>query len=223
MTPDARIAELEAENAALREQVRELPVLREQMAALVAQVAELRVRLAKDSHTSGKPPSSDGLRRKPKSLRQRSGKKPGGQLGHPGETLHLSATPDAVVEHRPAVCSQCQASLDAAAAAAVLQERRQVWELPPVQLFVTEHRALHLRCPACAAVSVGTFPPEAPSRASTAHGCGPWRCTSSRASSSPLAACSNCWPTWRASGWRAGRWWAVYSAPPGRWPRSRRR
>jgi transposase len=165
MTPDARIAELEAENAALREQVRELPVLREQVAVLAAQVQELRARLAKDSHNSGKPPSSDGLRRTPKSLRQRSGKKPGGQLGHRGETLHLIATPDAVVEHRPAVCPQCQASLDAESAAVVLHERRQVWELPPVRLHVTEHRALHVRCPTCATVSVGAFPPEAPSRA----------------------------------------------------------
>jgi transposase len=163
MKPDARIAELEAENAALREQVRELPVLREQLAALVAQVQELRARLAKDSHNSGKPPSSDGLQRKPKSLRQRSGKRPGGQLGHRGETLHLVATPDVVVDHRPAVCPQCQASLDGAAV--VLHERRQVWDLPPVRLHVTEHRAQHLRCPACATVSVGTFPPEAPSRA----------------------------------------------------------
>jgi transposase len=152
--PETRIAELEAENAALREQV----------TALAARVEELQARLAKDSHNSGKPPSSDGLRRKPKSLRQRSGKKRGGQLGHRGETLHLIATPDAVVEHRPAVCSQCQASLDAASAV-VLHERRQVWDLPPVRLHVTEHRALHVRCPACQGVTVGAFPVAAPSRA----------------------------------------------------------
>jgi transposase len=89
MTPEERIAELEAENAALREQ----------MAALLARVHELEARLAKDSHNSGKPPSSDGVARKTKSLRRRSGKKPGGQLGHRGDTLHLVATPDAVVEH----------------------------------------------------------------------------------------------------------------------------
>jgi hypothetical protein len=69
MTPTERIAELEAENAALREQVERL----------AAQVQALQAQLAKDSHNSGKPPSSDGLRRKPKSLRQRSGKKAGGQ------------------------------------------------------------------------------------------------------------------------------------------------
>ncbi len=103
MTSEERIAELESENAKLREQV----------TVVLARVQELEARLAKDSHNSGKPPSSDGLARKTKSLRKRSGKKPGGQLGHRGETLHLVATPDVVVEHRPAVCSACQAPLDA--------------------------------------------------------------------------------------------------------------
>ncbi len=133
-------------------------------AALKAQVAELQARLAKDSHNSGKPPSSDGLARKTKSLRRRSGKKAGGPLGHRGETLHLVATPDALVEHRPTVCAQCQAPLDEAADV-VLRERRQVQDLPRIRLVVTEHQALHVRCPHCQAVSVGAFPAEAPSRA----------------------------------------------------------
>jgi transposase len=166
MTPDERIAELEAENAALRAQVSELPGLREQVQLLAAQVRDLQARLAKDSHNSGKPPSSDGLTRTPrrtKSLRTPSGKKAGGQLGHRGETLRLVAIPDAVLQHRPTVCRQCQAPL--AAAAVVGRERRQVQELPPVRLVATEHQALRLRCPACQAVTAGTFPPEAPSRA----------------------------------------------------------
>jgi transposase len=96
MTPDEDIAALKAENAALREQV----------SVLVARVQELEARLAKDSHNSSKPPSSDGLgrvARKTKSLRRPSGKKAGGQLGHRGETLRLVAKPDAMVEHRPLV------------------------------------------------------------------------------------------------------------------------
>src|SRR5258705_9991385 len=114
MTPAARIAELEAENAHQREQI----------AALVARVQELEARLAKDSHNSSKPPSSDGLGRKTKSLRRRSGKKAGGQLGHRGETLRLVAVPDAVVEHRPSVCASCQASLDDVDEAGVVLRRR---------------------------------------------------------------------------------------------------
>jgi transposase len=164
MTLEERIAELEAENAVLREQVRELPLLREQIAVLVSQMHDLQARLAKDSHNSSKPPSTDGLGRKTRSLRRRSGKKPGGQIGHRGETLRLVGVPDAVVEHRPAICSGCQTPLGQAAPV-VLRERRQVQDLPPVRLVVTEHQALHLRCSACQRVSVGAFPAEAPSRA----------------------------------------------------------
>lgn len=154
MTPDEEIALLKAENAALREQV----------TALMDRVRELEGRLAKDSHNSGKPPASDGLARKTRSLRRRSGKTPGGQIGHRGETLRLVATPDLVVEHRPPVCAACQVPLPDDAPV-VLRERRQVRELPPVRLRITEHQALHVRCPACRTVTAGAFPSEAPSRA----------------------------------------------------------
>jgi transposase len=154
MTPEERNAELEAENAVLREQVR----------GLLERVQALEARLAKDSHNSSKPPSSDGLKRKTKSLRTKSGKKAGGQLGHRGETLRLVATPDEVVEHRPSLCPQCQAPLFDAEV--VLRERRQVHELPPTaRLQITEHQALHVRCPHCAQIRVGAFPAETPSRA----------------------------------------------------------
>jgi len=158
MSAEERIAELEAEIAALRAQVQEL----------AAQDAELRARLAnatKDSHTSHEPPSSDPLARKTsRSLRRRSGKGPGGRLGHRGETSRLVATPDELVEHRPAACTTCQSPLNESAPI-VLYERRQVHELPAVRLLVREHQAQHVRCPACGQVSVGSFPAEAPSRA----------------------------------------------------------
>jgi transposase len=154
MTLEERIAQLEAENAALREQV----------TVLAERLHELEARLAKDSHNSSKPPSSDGLARRTESLRRRSGKKPGGQIGHRGETLRLVATPDAVVEHWPARCSHCQMPL-AEGASVVVRERRQVHELPVMQLRVTEHQAVHVRCLACQAVSGGSFPAEVPSRA----------------------------------------------------------
>jgi transposase len=164
-TAEDRIAELVAENAALRAQVAEVEALRGQVQELLAQNQQLLARLATDSHNSSKPPSSDPLgRKRPRSQRRRSGKKPGGQLGHRGETLHLVAMPDEVVEHRPATCTGCQAPLDETAPVAGY-ERRQVHELPPVRLLVREHRALQVRCPVCAQVNVGAFPAEAPSRA----------------------------------------------------------
>src|SRR5258708_21845002 len=136
MTEQERIAELEAENAQQREQI----------AALSERVRDLEARLSKDSRNSSKPPSTDGLKRqlpKTRSLRRRSGKNPGGQLGHRGETLRLVATPDAVVESRPSVCIGCQTPLGAEAAV-VLRERRQVQDLPVLRLHVTEHQAVHL-------------------------------------------------------------------------------
>src|SRR5258708_8937130 len=160
MTHEDERAILIAENTRQREQIAELVA---QTAALAAGIQELEARLAKDSHHSSKPPSSDGLARKTKSLRRRSGKKPGGQLGHRGETLRLVATPDAVVEHRPRVCDACQGSLDDAPV--VGHERRQVGGLPALRLVVQEPRALHLRCPPCQAVRAGAFPPGAASPA----------------------------------------------------------
>jgi transposase len=161
MTPDERISELEG---ILAEQRQQLDLALAVNAVLQARVEELEARLAKDSHNSSKPPSSDGLARKTKSLRRRSGKKPGGQIGHRGETLRLVATPDEVMEHRPAICSGCQASLSAEAPV-LLRERRQVQDVPPMRLVVREHQALHVRCPACQRMTAGAFPPEAPSRA----------------------------------------------------------
>src|SRR5262249_61280810 len=115
--------DLEAENAALRAENGSLRTesasLREQVQALVARVQELEGRLAKDSHNSSKPPSSDGLARKPKSLRAKSGKKSGGQPGHRGHHLRLVAQPDVLVPHRPATCGTCQHPLPPTASARV--------------------------------------------------------------------------------------------------------
>ena len=80
-----------------------------QIAALMARVAELERRLGLNSSNSGKPPSSDGMKKPARmaSLRERSNKKPGGQKGREGETLRQSAVPDAIVDHFPAICSGC--------------------------------------------------------------------------------------------------------------------
>src|SRR5260370_2054509 len=120
MSSEERIAELEALVARQTEQIERLLARNRELEAQLAQAQG-------DSHTCSKPPSSDGLRRKTRSLRTPSGKKAGGQLGHRGETLHLVATPDAVVEPRPAVCAQCHTPLDGAPV--VLRERRQVQDL----------------------------------------------------------------------------------------------
>jgi transposase len=121
-------------------------------------IAQLEARLAKDSHNSGKPPASDGLGRRRRRARLASGKRSGGQRGHVGHTLARSAAPDVVVEHRPVTCAQCQASL--ASLSGTVVERRQVHELPPPRLEVTEHQVEQVRCPACGALTRGAFPAE---------------------------------------------------------------
>jgi|SRR5882757_678130 len=123
-----------------------------------AQIAELERRLSKDSHNSSKPPSSDGLRRKTRSQRKPSGKKSGGQVGHPGVTLSMVAEPDAIVSHRSACCQQCGTSLQEMAGRVV--ERRQVHDLPEIQLQVTEHQVEEICCPHCQHVTRGSFPLE---------------------------------------------------------------
>ncbi len=126
--------------------------------ALTARVQELEHRLNKDSHNSHKPPSSDGLARgkKPQSLRGKSGKPSGGQPGHPGQTLRPVEKPDEFRLHAPCACAHCGTSLEAVAPCAT--ERRQVFDLPPLSLLVTEHEAQTERCPHCQACTSGTFP-----------------------------------------------------------------
>ena len=133
--------------------------LRAQNAALVVRVAELERQLGLNSGNSGKPPSSDGLKKPARvsSLRERSGKRTGGQKGHPGRTLSRSETPDATVDYFPEVCGGCGAALSEAMAADHIA--RQVFDLPePRPLVVTEHRAHQCQCPACGARTRAAFP-----------------------------------------------------------------
>lgn len=134
------------------------------MQALQAQLAEqqllmqaLRDQLAKDSHNSGKPPSSDGLQKpKTRSLRQKGQRPRGGQPGHKGDTLKMVAEPDHVEGHSVISCPYCQTDLSAIEP--VGYEKRQVFDVPPVRLEVTEHQAEVKQCPSCGEPVKGVFP-----------------------------------------------------------------
>ena len=131
-----------------------------QVANLTARIEQFEARLNKDSHNSHQPPSRDGpaKRPRPRSLRKRSGKKSGGQPGHPGVTRCLVDDPDTIVAHVPTVCAECGAGLETAPE--IRRERRQVIEIPQPRPEVTEHQAAHKACPVCQTVTAGHFPPE---------------------------------------------------------------
>ncbi|HEY4808487.1 MAG TPA: IS66 family transposase [Roseiarcus sp.] len=129
------------------------------IAELEAALAEALRRLGLDSSNSSKPPSSDGLKKKPRlarSLRGRSGKVSGGQEGHKGDTLRQVAKPDLVVAHTACVCEHCRLPLGPNSAISV--EKRQVFDLPERPLLVTEHQASVHRCERCRGVTKAVFP-----------------------------------------------------------------
>jgi transposase len=123
-------------------------------------IAELEARLKQNSRNSSQPPSSEGLTKppRPRSLRKKTGRKPGGQDGHEGTTLAQVARPDRQVRHEPGCCSRCGAALAGLPVTGV--ERRQVFDLPPVKVMVTEHQLIEREC-ACGRRTKAAPPEEA--------------------------------------------------------------
>jgi transposase len=128
-----------------------------QVKMLSAEIASLRAQLNKNSSNSSKPPSSDAFNKKTHSLREPSGKKPGGQPGHKGSTLEqVIGEPTHIVRHElDAYCESCGQELPAHQAE--LAERRQVLDIALSPCEVTEHRTVKLRC-TCGQLHVSGFP-----------------------------------------------------------------
>jgi transposase len=130
----------------------EIHLLKERVKTLEAQVN-------KNSQNSSKPPSSDGYQKpKPKSLKGKSGKMRGGQPGHQRYLLDKRPNPDKVVYHPLNECPGCHHSLKGVAL--LEHETRQVFDIPPLKIEVTEHRAEQKICPHCHEMSVANFPDE---------------------------------------------------------------
>lgn len=122
---------------------------------LLARLDALESKARKDSRNSSKPPSSDGLARKTVSLRESSGKPPGGQAGHKGMTLKR-VQPTQTIDHPlPGQCDRCRSALPPADAR--VAECRQVLDVPAVAFDVIEHRTLALKC-RCGQLHVSAFP-----------------------------------------------------------------
>ena len=134
-----------------------ITALHQQLADLQAAVKALSDRMDLDSHNSHKPPCTDSGRGQ-RSLREKSGRSPGAQRGHKGHGLKFSETPDHMLSHRVCVCTTCGADLRLLPVQDV--SRRQVYDLPPLSLEITEHQAEIKACPFCRTTVQAAFPEE---------------------------------------------------------------
>lgn len=133
--------------------------LQEDVIHVLERVNRLEGQAAKDSHNSSKPPSSNGFKdpvRKTQSLREKSGKKSGGQPGHQGRTLMMVQTPDQMIPLTATQCQHCQHDLSQASLSR--QERVQVFDLPTLHLHVTEYQVAVKACPRCQAETRADLP-----------------------------------------------------------------
>ena len=197
----ARVAELEDVSARLRQAARDrdelaaaqLAARDAQVAALAAQVEELRRRLDKDSGTSSRPPSSDSpYKKKPRdrSLRGTSGRRPGKQPGAESSTLRQSRDPGETVACGPAACGCCGTDLAGQPVLGPVQKRQVFEAAPPPPPVVTEYQVAAKQCPGCGEVSVGLAPAGVTGRAQygpLVH------------ASTALAVCANYLPVARAA------------------------
>jgi len=149
----------------LREQLRQLDKeqlidiiveLREVIASQEVRIQALEDQIAKNSNNSSKPPSSDGLKKESKSLREKGKRKSGGQKGHKGRTLKMVAVPNHIELHDLTTCPECHQNLDTVPVKGI--EKRQVFDVPLVEIEVTEHQAQIKCCPQCQAQVKARFP-----------------------------------------------------------------
>jgi transposase len=131
-----------------------LDVLETENIALKSENAELRSRLNLNSTNSNKPPSSDGLSKKP-AFPQTSGKKSGGQPGHQGRTLTMVSTPDHIIVHHAPFCPCCS-KIFTPSDVEQIGNKRQVFDIPPPRIEVTEHQIGIITC--CNQQHKGIFP-----------------------------------------------------------------
>jgi transposase len=126
--------------------------LRQLLKEALKRVEELEGQLRQNSSNSNWPSSRDKGRKKKamQNLRRKSDKKPGGQPGHEKHTLAFGDKPHHVAVHRPEKCTHCEQAIEI--------KRRQVIDLPPLEVEVTEHQVERVVCPRCGQASEGEFP-----------------------------------------------------------------
>ena len=146
MSSKSIIKKLTLENEWLRAEIKKRDEL---IAELKKRIEDLERRLGLTSRNSGKPPSSDGFKKQVRvqNLREKSGKKSGGQNGHKGATLKQVENPDSVEKHKLVCCPGCKHDLTNTPVKKFL--KRQVFEIPKIKTHVTEHQLEVKKCPKC--------------------------------------------------------------------------
>jgi transposase len=151
------ITGLRTELAKLGQEIRKLKNENKQLSL---ENQKLKEQLSKNSRNSSKPPSSDGFKKEPKpnpkSLRQNSNRKSGGQPGHKGHKLCRRENPDEIVIHSVDSCDNCGQDLKDVEISEL--QRRQVFDIPPLKIHVTEHQAEIKRCSCCGKITIADFP-----------------------------------------------------------------
>jgi transposase len=135
-------------------QAQENALLKARIDVLERELARYTTR--KDSNNSSMPPSKDENRHpRTSSLREKSGRKAGGQPGHEGKTLEMTETPDEIIEHRACFCPEC--GKDVSDLPFELFGKRQVIDIPTIKQVVTEHRVYRCKC-TCGKMVESDFP-----------------------------------------------------------------
>ena len=156
----------------------QIALLHAGMAKLQAQLADGQARVHQNSGNSSRPPSSDPPDAPSRPKQAPSGRKRGGQVGHPGHVRQqlAAADLDAVVDHRPTQCPSCTLPLSMDLPTEGEPDCVQVWEVPPITAHVSEHRGYRVRCPHCAVLVPapdlpdGAFGPRLTALGSLLHG-----------------------------------------------------
>jgi transposase len=157
-----RIEELEHQVSVLSQM---LITLSEKIVLLEEELSYYRTK--KDSSNSSVPPSQDPYRvKRTESLRQRSGRKAGGQYGHEGSCLQMTSAPTEIIEHHPNYCSCCGSDLSNITSEFI--SKRQVIDIPPIEPVIKEHQIYGKRC-CCGHITTSTYPVEAHSPVCYGH------------------------------------------------------
>jgi len=134
---------------------REISDLKEIIKNQECRIKNLEDRLSKNSSNSSKPPSTDGFKKPVKNSRKKTNRKSGGQKGHKGHKLEMVSNPDETVRITVDNCKKCGTDLKNKKKD---EKKRQVFDIPPLNIFVTEYIAESIICPCCNELNENKFP-----------------------------------------------------------------